>query len=312
MDEKLMTLPDIREVAEKQAELVRSMFGEGDKKRDSTIIEPDGICEIRDIQYDSRNLLDVYFPENSEKLLPIIVNIHGGAYVYGSKEVYRYYGMFMAKQGFVFINPNYSLAPKFKFPTQLEEINRVFQWIDRTDLRFHMDRNNMFIVGDSAGAQMASQIGTIYSNKQYEKLFSFEFPRRLKIRAIALNCGIYDLLKMSKEPRNKMDAFLDYYVLSEIYLGEEGRKKEPLIDVIGNIGKGYPPTYIMSSYYDFLKEHAEPFYEILRKKGIKSVLKIYGREGDDYMGHVFHCNLNLEEARRCNIEECNFFKNYIV
>ena len=62
-------------------------------------------------------------------------------------------------------------------------------------------------------------------------------------------------------------------------------------------------TYLMTSEYDFLKENAKPMYELLKQKGISCVYKLYGKEGDNYMGHVFHLNLRLEEARMCNDEE---------
>ena len=91
-----------------------------DKKRDAAIPLPSGVTEYRDIAYGhhgKENLLDVYIPEGAEGPLPTIVSIHGGGYVYGSKEIYRRYGMDMARRGFAFVNFNYRLAPKWRFPT---------------------------------------------------------------------------------------------------------------------------------------------------------------------------------------------------
>lgn len=47
--------------------------------------------------------LDVYLPKNHEAPFPVIINIHGGGWVYGTKETYQYYGMGLAKRGFAFI-----------------------------------------------------------------------------------------------------------------------------------------------------------------------------------------------------------------
>ena len=61
-----------------------------DRKRDSLIPLPAGVEQINNISYGpyrKYNLLDVYRPEGKENL-PFIVNIHGGGFVYGSKDIY--------------------------------------------------------------------------------------------------------------------------------------------------------------------------------------------------------------------------------
>ena len=65
-----------------------------DYKRDKAIPLPEGITQCRNISYGSHgkwNLLDVYYPDGTTAPLPTIVSIHGGGYVYGSKEIYRRY-----------------------------------------------------------------------------------------------------------------------------------------------------------------------------------------------------------------------------
>lgn len=84
---------------------------QNDDARDSGL--PHDIPEverINDLQYgpnEKWNTLDVYLPKKEDKPFPVIINIHGGGWVYGTKEVYQYYGMGLAKRGFAFINPNY-------------------------------------------------------------------------------------------------------------------------------------------------------------------------------------------------------------
>ena len=66
-----------------------------DKKRDAAIPLPEGVTECRNISYGpygNESLLDVYYPEGATDTLPTIVSIHGGGYVYGSKEIYRRFG----------------------------------------------------------------------------------------------------------------------------------------------------------------------------------------------------------------------------
>ena len=66
----------------------RLMAGHSDAKRDRGLnAAPDDILRINDIPYGPDvkwNTLDVYRPKNLKGKLPVIVNIHGGGYVYGS------------------------------------------------------------------------------------------------------------------------------------------------------------------------------------------------------------------------------------
>ena len=216
--------------------------------------------------------------------------------------------MYLAQQGFAFVNFNYHLAPDAKFPTQLMETNMVLEWMVKHAEEYHMDLNNVFMVGDSAGAQMASQYAAIVTNADYAKLFPFTVPQAITIRAIGLNCGMYVLTIVDKDGKvNKMNK-----ALYGDYLGKDFDFSDERLDVLGHITASYPPTYVMTSYYDFLKENAKPMYDFLTDKGIACVQKCYGTEDKKYMAHVCHVNMNLEEAKEINQDECAFFRKYMV
>ncbi len=296
-----------------QTFMFKYMATKGDKKRDANLVVPDNIIMERDINYldndDEYNLLDVYYEKDSERLQPTIVNIHGGGYIYGTKEVYMHYGTYLASLGFTVVNFNYHLAPKYKFPTQLTEINDVMLWIEKNCEEHYIDINNIFLVGDSAGAQMCSHYAAIYSNPDYEKLFPFKTPKSLKIRAIALNCGMYELDIDGGKTKDKQKLTQDIY---KMYLDKTvDEKLLEQINVLGNINENYPPSFVMTSYYDFLRHNAEPMHHFLEKKGVDTECKCYGKEGQEYMGHVCHVNMNLKEAKKIDQDEVEFFKKYI-
>lgn len=89
------------------------------------------------------------------------------------------------------------------------------------------------------------------------------------------------------------------------------RKWERQLDVLPNITAAFPPAFVMTSAHDFLKDLAQPMKELLESRGVEAVYKKYGTEEQKYMAHVFHCNMNLEEAKECNREECTFFKQHL-
>lgn len=277
---------------------------QSDKKRDAAIPLPEDVTECRNISYGPHgqwNLLDVYYPAGTSKPLPTIVSIHGGGYVYGSKEIYRRYGMDMAKRGFAFVNFNYRLAPKWKFPAPLADTNAVLQWVRANARRYHLDPKRIILVGDSAGAQLASQYAAIHTNPEYASLFELNLPK-VTIRALGLNCGRYDMVNWMAKKRKGLA--LDY-------LGKEIPADDPRLDVLGAVTGDYPPAYITTAHNDFLKADAEPMFRFLNSKGVSCGWKCYGSPEQKNVAHVFHVNILLPEAIACNDDAAAFFRKYL-
>ena len=275
-----------------------------DAKRDAAIPIPQGVTQHRDISYYGKGkygLLDVYYLEGTAKPLPTIVSIHGGGFVYGTKEIYRRYCMDLAKRGFAVVNFNYRLAPRWKFPAPLEDTARVMDWICGNSRKYNLDPQNLFLVGDSAGAQMASQFAAIWSNPEYAKLFSFRIPE-IRIRAVGLNCGLYDCKDMANMPRRSIERD---------YLPRKLLPGDPRLDVLAAVNGNYPPAHITTATHDFLRENARPMAEFLRSKGIEAVCEIYKKADGGELGHVFHVNIPLPEAIACNDSQTAFFLSHL-
>lgn len=291
---------------------IRTNWAISDAKRDEGLTTPEDIKRYDNISYGPYgewNLLDVYHQKDVSKPMPVIVNIHGGGWVYGNKEIYQFYCMNLAQRGFVVVNFNYRLAPEANYPAPLEDINAVMTFIKENADAYYMDINNVFVVGDSAGGQLASHYLTIYTNPEYAEFFTFNVPD-VKIRAAGLNCGVYDV-------KRNIEADLNERITD--YVGKDnfqnpmakGTVMESL-DVLGNITKDFVPSYVMSAVNDFLVTDAEPMYQFLKNLGVDCEMKIYGTREQEEVAHVFHVNIKLEEARKCNDDECAFFRKYMV
>lgn len=286
-----------------EAILFRHGAGKSDKARDAKIPLPEGVTECRNISYDQYGIwsqLDVYYPAGTTAQLPTIVSIHGGGYVYGNKEIYRRYCMELARHGFAVVNFNYRLAPKWKFPTPIYDTNSVMSWICKNALRYHLDPSRIIVVGDSAGAQLASQYAAIVTNPQYAAHFSLTVPP-ITIRCLGLNCGMYDTSKIAASPRKGVQ--LDY-------LGKHLPNDDPRFRVLESITGDYPAAFITTACKDFLRPCAKPMYDFLVEKGIDADWKCYGAEDSD-VGHVFHVNIILPEAVQCNEDSIDFFRKHL-
>lgn len=287
-----------------EAEKFREAAARADQERNAATTHPAGIQCVEDLSYGPHgvwNRLNLYVPEGTDGLLPVIVSVHGGGYVYGTKEVYHHYCADLASRGFVVVNINFRLAPDHRFPSQLEDINNLFWWLWGQRGMYHMDLERLFVVGDSAGAQLASQYGAILTNGTYAMLFSWELPP-VKIRALGLNCGTYDLYAKIISP---------VFKLGRDYLDESFDLADPRLDVLGAVTGDYPPSHITTSCYDFNLPGAKPFEALLHSKGVRAVCECYGTPEQKELGHVFHVDIRLPEAKACNDAQCAFFREQL-
>ena len=273
---------------------------EGDAKRDKDLVFPDVVKAFKDISYGKDpvyNLLDVYRPEDKEGRLPVLISVHGGGYCYGDKELYRHYTAQFCHYGFAVINFNYTLAPHMVFPSPVVETNEVCRWLCENADEYGLDKENVVMIGDSAGAQIASQYATVYSNPEYAGIMGINVPD-FKLKAVSLGCGIYSFnIRMGGTQ-----------ALERIYLTKKPEKFGEKLQVVKYITGNYPPTFIMSSPGDYLLSNLDPMYDLLKERGVKVEKHIYG---DEKTYHVFFCDMNNEFGKLANKEQAEFLKGFV-
>ncbi|EXJ23224.1 Esterase/lipase [Alkalibacterium sp. AK22] len=290
----------------------RMLSALSDRKRDKTLKVDPEINAHYNIRYGKSrkyNQLDIYYPKGTNEKLPVLVNFHGGGYVYGSKKNYMHYGMYMARQGFVFVNSSYTLAPRKKYPEPLKELNAVLHWIAHNHETYFIDKEKIFFVGDSVGAQLAMQQAVLLKSPAYRQLLGIEVTEELSLRGLGLNCGLFDLSSKlsSAVSTNPKDPQVQLNYLLKDYLGKNWLRHKEELDFVSYIDEGFPPVFIMTAENDFLKQESYPMADMLRKKGVAVRFEKYGTAEDVHLHHVFHCNINLDEARVFNMEQCRFF-----
>ena len=284
---------------------IRKDFEASDNIRDKGLTTPSTIQRFDDIVYgrdEDWQVLDVYRPKSEKGLLPVIISVHGGNWVYGDKERYQFYCMNVAERGFAVVNFTYRLAPEFQFPASLEDTNLVVEWVLAHADEYGLDSEHIFFVGDSAGAHILGLYAAICTNANYASEYMFHVPEGFVPTAIALNCGKYDLRYKRLE---RTEAVL------KDFLPEQGSEKErQLIQVVDHVTNAFPPTFLMTSNCDFLKEQAPVMAAKLVECNVPFVFSFYGtKECELY--HVFHCDIRSEAAAKCNDEECAYFRTFL-
>ncbi len=289
---------------------VSKMMDDTDRVRDAGLTTPEQIERFDNISYGEYgrwSLLDVYRPKNGTEALPVIISVHGGGWVYGDKEVYQHYCMELAGHGFVVVNFSYRLSPDVIYPVHLQDVNAVMHWTAKNISGYGGDLSRLCMIGDSAGAQMAAMYACALTNPDCRKKLSLEIPD-VKLCAVALNCGAYDmedcLRRVDSDAPPEEGEELVRTVLGESYR-EQGLALSRPADFIT---PAFPPTFVMTSNGDFLKNQQSLLLRALGDNGIPHEYHVYG-DGMETLWHVFHCNIRTDAAKKCNDAECEFFRH---
>ena len=117
----------------------------------------DGITRTRDIAYASgpRHTLDIYAPRAAAAPAPVLVFFYGGGWTSGSKETYRFVGAALAARGVLVVIPDYRLYPAVRFPAFMNDAAAAVGWARANAARFGGDAHRLFLMGHSAGGQIA-------------------------------------------------------------------------------------------------------------------------------------------------------------
>lgn len=290
------------------SDTVRRLFKEGDDIRDAGLTTPDDIVRIDNIHYaeeDPCQVLDVYRPRDAEgERIPVLVSVHGGGWVYGDKDRYQWYCMSLAQHGFAVVNFTYRLAPEHKFPAGMQDTNLVFDWVLRHSNEFGFDADHVFAVGDSAGAHMLAMYAAACTDATYAAELSICPPEGFVPAGVALNCGTYRISAAKKTGDSMLDMLAS--LMEDLLPGGGTAEEFRLLSPIERIGADFPPAFVMTAEGDFLRTEALPLVHKLDDLGIE-VCYHYYKSPERELGHVFHCNMRLAEAKQCNADECAFF-----
>jgi acetyl esterase/lipase len=115
---------------------------------------------IRDVPYAHggvRARLDIYRPRAGASQAPVLIQIHGGAWTVGRKEQQGLLLMNrMATHGWVCVAVNYRLAPKYRWPTQIDDVRNAIAWVRDHIGEYGGNPCHLVLTGGSAGGHLAA------------------------------------------------------------------------------------------------------------------------------------------------------------
>lgn len=234
---------------------------------------PGGVERIGDLAYgdDRRHRLDVYRRRDAGAGCPVLLQIHGGAWVVGDK---RQQGQpllhHLAERGWVGVAPNYRRSPRATFPDHLVDVKRALAWVREHGAEYGADPGFVAVTGGSAGGHLAALLALTPNDPAYQPGFD---GVDTSVQACVPMYGVYDFLDQhGVRGRASMRPFLERVVMK--CSPEECRDRWEAASPISQVRPDAPPFFVVHGDQDTLAwvEDARWFVETLRAVSRNPVL----------------------------------------
>ena len=247
---------------------------------------PEGVEVLSDLHYmhdgSDYHTLDIYYPSGTEGLLPIVVSVHGGAFVGGDKFYNKEFGMRLALYGYCVININYDLAPDVKLVEMVKCVNDALLWIYRSAEKYHGDINNVFGLGDSAGGWQVLTYSIVNKNEELRNKYQFLIKNPVYFKALALICPVANV-KAAMGKGSRIKWFKKY--VYKTGFEDENYNLTSIQDII-DMGE-VPPSLIITTPADHYYYQSVELNELMNEKNIKHTFLDVKKE-ENKLDHCFN------------------------
>lgn len=287
------------------AMVIRAVFTQGGESTAAEMRKhlPDAeISETRDISYGGDGVsttMDAFTPASADGPLPTVVWIHGGAWISGSKQDVDPYMRILAAEGYTTIAVNYTLGPEGYYPKAVHQLNDALAYIDEHAAELNVDPTQIVLAGDSAGAQLASQMAALITSTEYAELMGIT-PSLTSDQVVAtiLNCGVYDLAALAE-----LDGILGWGFKSALwaYSGTRTWAEDATgatMSTVDWVTEDFPPTYISGGNGDGLTwTQSIPMAQRLGELGVDVTTLFWPAPHEPALPHEYQFHLDLADAR---------------
>ena len=223
-----------------------------DKITDVTLESSFGIIPLR-----------IYSPSMAHDL-PIILLIHGGAWVAGSLDTHDYMARYIcSKTQVLVVSVGYLTSPEGKFPEVLEQCYEALLWTIQHANEYSADPKRLAIVGDSSGGNMATALCRMSKDRNKPSI-TFQ---------VLINPAPDLTTDGTIEPQDNSLDFLRWQATQ--YIKEPQDVYHPYVSPMhaSNLS-GLPSALILLAENDSLRSDGQKFADRLKEAGVPTNLYI--------------------------------------
>jgi acetyl esterase/lipase len=212
--------------------------------------------DIRYASLSEAQKLDVYLPAEGEGPFPVIISIHGGAFMAGDKTSIQLMSSLAGlKRGYAVVAINYRLSGEARFPAMVHDAKAAVRWVRANAQLYHFDPRRIAAWGGSAGGYLALMLGMSAGVDTLEDLSLGHPEQSCAVQAVVDWFGPSDFLEMDEQ--------LVENGLSPVPGQEHSGANSPeslfmgqrITEIPDQVRAANPLTYIQSKAPPFLIQH---------------------------------------------------------
>jgi acetyl esterase/lipase len=187
---------------------------------------------------------------------PTLVMIHGGGWQGGSPNDNSEFSRYMAGRGYTVVSIDYRLAPRFKFPAQLNDVRTAIAYIQEHADELEVDVARMAIMGRSAGAHLAMLVAYGENAPPVKAVVNYYGP-------VDLTRGYYE--PPNPDPIETIDLLEDFLGGTPKELAERYKEASP----ITHVQSQEPPSLLIYGQRDHVvqSKFGKSLYDRLQATG---------------------------------------------
>ncbi len=228
----------------------------------------------------------------------VLINLHGGAYMYFGGEISVLEGLGLAVAGgYRVLVVDYRMPPEYPFPAALNDALAVYRAV--------LDNNkssDIAMFGSSAGGGLVA--ATVIAARDS----GLSMPS-----AVILDTPWADLSKTgdSYYTNDGVDPVLSRYDgmlegAAKQYAGKEELTNPLMSPVYADFSQGFPPSILVTGTRDLLLSATVRLHRALRQNGQLSELHVF-----EAMWHSFSADQELDEAKEYQREVLDFLSKHL-
>jgi len=226
--------------------------------------------------------ISIVRPQGSgDKILPVVVYIHGGGWVLGGFDTHERLVRELANKASVaIVFVNYTPAPEAQYPVQIEQAYAALKWVVENGRSINVDPSRLAVVGDSVGGNMAASVTLLAKERGGPK--------------IAFQELFYPVTDANFDTASYKEFQDDYWLTREAmkwfwsnYAPDNATRKEPTASPLqASIEQleGLPPVLVIVDEHDVLRDEGEAYAHKLMQAGVQvTAIRILGTIHDFMM-----------------------------
>jgi acetyl esterase len=237
---------------------------------DSNLDRPVAI-EDRTIERNGRSTpVRLYTPANGDSF-PLILLIHGGAWVAGSLDTHDNLARYLSKNAVaVVVSVGYENSPEGKFPGVLEQCYDALLWAVENAGVIHADAQRLAVAGDSAGGNMTAALCLITRDRLGPKI---DFQALINPVTDMTGGG-------TLEPQG--DALDRGRWYASMYISDPEDANHPYVSpIVAADLSGLPPALVVLAEHDSLRDQGQRYADRLLDANVPT--NVYCQMG---IGHL--------------------------